>query len=946
MAAQWNNRVAMTQDEFIVTVLDGNQLRVIATNEKVECDNDKVINTWLSCVESTGTSDPTMKTLAEQLSDKSEDSLRNEFVNALNIVKDEGLILNNISPKCNKYLFEKFEKNVISLKRKHSNFTLCFYAFEAFLSMIYLRRKYRINKWAIENTKQFTKDEEKAIIEKFIYKTNSLLTKLETKLKLCGIECDDNGSGCKYKCLLPQNHRKAKESGHDCFGSHCCEEACTYCIDDLKELNLKQQTDTDCNDGIDVDHGTDYIRDLRCSYAAGHDGKHNCNDADHSCGQLCVLFGHGNCNKTCIKSKGHKKDNPNDDCECDTKYHYCSKPCEAPQCKEKCVIPHNKNHSRCDCGEQRCLLRCQVVCANSEIDGKSKACGEPCASTNHFHDDETDFHCCMNEHDCGQMCEEKGICHVEPKREKELRQKKTKNGAIIHYEAFTTKVNAYEKRCKEKIGIGQRTHSGPHRCDNDEHTCDVRCRLCLYYCDLPYDHHSKSHSKLYSKLHSIANHGNMVNTKFISQNDNIQVKHKKAGNLDDRIDLERSYTREDTGEAEMCHNFCISRGRGHVHVVACGNPDYDAKKGDNETCNRQEKNKLYRRHASKDKYGPDNNNLDEMTHESFWKIHMNFCDPVHVNNKDPHMLNEFKKCNATCNSSQHHDKHNNHNNKNKNKNNNNDQTKQERYCTGDLWHEPFDDSKETKTKGVIDGHLFNCKHPSPHVIFALDCSSSMSQTDITPKHTKSIRDYSTNKGSFWSTMIGYDKQSLNNRMGAVFEAVINFLRSRRRLNHGDKFSILLYDDKVATLIERMELRKVQDVSKYIEQHCFGRVTWGDTNFGEAMYRVEKIMDKYKHKKDQFIVMFLTDGECKDVYAKHDHDKTLTVTQRVAKLKQNFNKFSFHGIQFGSDKISVTLQEMVRAGGGTSVKKTSVPTDLGNYFISVVEKDADVALMQK
>ena len=925
------NRISDVNDEFCISILEENQLHVIETSTKVECDNSQVIDMWISYIESRTITDthPLPASLVNQLKDENEDRLRNEFINCLTDVKDEGLVLNNydISSKCNKYLFEKFEKNVISFKRKHINFNLCFYGFEAFLSMIFLRRKYRINKWITENTKQFTKDEERGIITKFVDQTNELLHKLEVKLKLCGCECNNNKSGCKYKCLLPQNHEQTNDSVHDCFGSHWCEEACSYCISELNEFEQKHDF---YDDHSDIHNKID-LRDsnLRCSYPAGHDGKHKCNEEDHSCGKPCSLSQHGNCKQKCSKEKGHDKENSNDDCKCDADIHYCSQACDASGCRAVCIISYDKQHERHDCGMKRCLLRCQVFCADSEMDGKSKECGAPCASRNHFHDDETDFHCCMREHYCGKMCEAKGICHVESKRVSELRQKRTKQGEIICYEAWTTKVNGYDKLCREKIGIGERTHDGRHRCDNDQHTCDVRCKFCLYYCDLPYNHHSKSHSKLYSKLHSITNHGNMVNTKFVSQNDNIQVKHKKAGNLNDRIDLERSYTRDDTGEAEMCHNFCISRGRGHVHVVPCGRRSHD-----NETCDRQEQNKKYRQHAPKDKYGKDNNNLDEMTHESFWKIHMKFRDPVQ--SKKPGMLKEFRKCNALCKSSQHQDDNFN------NSFNNRNQTKQDRYCTGDLWHEPFDTSSETKTNGVIDGHLFNCKHPAPHVIFALDCSESMSWTDIKPKRSKSIREYRTNKGDFLSSLIGYDKQSFNNRMGGVFEAVIDFLRTRRRLGHGDKYSILLYDDKVTEVCERVELNSVRDVSKKIQEDCFSKVTWGGTNFGEAMYYVEKVMSRCKN--DQFIVMFLTDGECKDCYAKHD--ETLTASERVTKLKHGYERFSFHGVQFGKGKISKTLKKMVTAGGGTSVKKTSVPTDLGNYFISVVEKDADVALMQK
>ena len=102
--------------------------------------------------------------------------------------------------------------------------------------------------------------------------------------------------------------------------------------------------------------------------------------------------------------------------------------------------------------------------------------------------------------------------------------------------------------------------------------------------------------------------------------------------LDDEneIALVRNYVREDKGQAEMCHNFCISGGRGHIHAVYCDNfpnaTNYE-NIGDINECKRWHDQKLVRLHAPKDKYGINVNNIDEFTHEQYWDK-VGFIDPI------------------------------------------------------------------------------------------------------------------------------------------------------------------------------------------------------------------------------------------------------------------------------------------------------------------------------
>ena len=101
----------------------------------------------------------------------------------------------------------------------------------------------------------------------------------------------------------------------------------------------------------------------------------------------------------------------------------------------------------------------------------------------------------------------------------------------------------------------------------------------------------------------------------------------------------------------------------------------------------------------------------------------------------------------------------------------------------------------------------------------------------------------------------------------------------------------------------------------------------------------------KNKNDHFILMFLTDGNWIDDTA--INDKTLTASQRVATLKNKYEKFSFYGIQFGSvsERYQI-LKKMAVAGGNEEIKDATMPTDLGNFFIAAVAKEIDVSLMHR
>ena len=98
----------------------------------------------------------------------------------------------------------------------------------------------------------------------------------------------------------------------------------------------------------------------------------------------------------------------------------------------------------------------------------------------------------------------------------------------------------------------------------------------------------------------------------------------------------------------------------------------------------------------------------------------------------------------------------------------------------------------------------------------------------------------------------------------------------------------------------------------------------------------------KNKNDRYIVMFLTDGQGNDDFSRFD--ASMTASQRIAKFKEDYNDFAFHAIQFGGGQHSPALIKMAAEGGDNPIKDATMPSDLGNFFISTVAREIDVSLM--
>ena len=181
-------------------------------------------------------------------------------------------------------------------------------------------------------------------------------------------------------------------------------------------------------------------------------------------------------------------------------------------------------------------------------------------------------------------------------------------------------------------------------------------------------------------------------------------------------------------------------------------------------------------------------------------------------------------------------------------------------------------------------------------------------------------------------------------IGANVYIAVTFLKKRQNDGNSDKISILLHAGNTRVACERVVMKN-QNMKDFVEKSCFHLVDWGSNGFGEAIYQAEQIMKK--NTNDRFILMFLTDGDWSDDYAKSDKKRTMTASQRVARLMKDYKSVSFYAIAFGDKSAnSSTLKKMAKAGGDNPVKQSKIPESLGNYFVTVVESETDVALLNR
>ncbi|RHZ74826.1 hypothetical protein Glove_219g14 [Diversispora epigaea] len=723
--------------------------------------------------------------------------------NSLKLMPDTELILLKDGEnfvKVSSNLREYFEKHIFA--RGSIPDSEWMVNLDKFFKLIINRRIRRVREWLTKNTSRFPKDHNE------IYTTSCALDQEISRLNLFWNVCRLRCKNCGLACLKASRHDDDKgDAEHDCLTDHRCLSKCEF-----KEAH---------NDGIP-----------KCNKFAGHQGKHRC-PVKHSCGAPCTYSKKGNCEKSCAKDAGHQEVKGNKIHLCESLKHFCGDPCSLKvkptkgkpyECRNTCTLPCEFPHTRHECQSVVCPIKCPVG-----------NCQQLCESRNHFHSLEKDVdHFCGNEHPCLELCEEKGVCKIvtEPKKEAEYESDMTlfyyRDGSFTKYTQIHQRLQCCIMIPPYKFdhkGEGNHVHGKVHvcnpECPNDNgnhikeenkkqkfHYCDQRCPNCAYYCTLPYDHGLKHNTK-----HSTV-HGNMFLTTFTNEDAEFEF------DCQLNIGVGRDFV--------LCHKLCENAGR-HRHIDYCVNPIFCKIASDGKKDGVLEHiNAMISPNPERKK--------DYISHRVFWE-RTNFQDPYSKDDRD-----NFKKCDHECPDEKHH-KVNEYSGKEPIKS----------YCTLEIFHSGLNPaSRPPNDIGYIsaDGHHFLCENPATsfgdfHIVFVVDRSGSMRNADCKPLCI-STRTYGL-------------RNSHNNRLGAVYEAVYNFIVTRRNSRAvQNTVSLVLFDSSAIRVFENRSLTNSDELLQIMVTYYYAS---GGSSYAAGINTASTIIQNYYDPLKTNVVIFLSDGGC-------------------------------------------------------------------------------------
>ncbi|KAJ7246483.1 hypothetical protein C8J57DRAFT_1360578 [Mycena rebaudengoi] len=633
-----------------------------------------------------------------------------------------------------------------------------------------------------------------------------------------------------------------------------CGTQCAHC--QLKCLLSRRHDSSiphDCRTSHQCAHSCDF-RDEHpttvktCGLPAGHTGLHICAIDIHLCGKPCGLKDKQGCLGSCMKVRYWLRHIP----QYPTWMSICRFPCDLKNlkmsgaksysCPKTCAIACDEAHTQHICDSSACPVPCEL-------------CKRLCLNDDHLHGLERGaVHLCGQSHNCAALCQADGTCEIETAPQS---IEATFTGRHETFQ-YTKLQNAYPACFR--FHLGKKQHSGPHSHSTDPspfHFCETRCQSCGYYCTLPRGHPQHEHE---------THHGSMSKTRWAVDGPDgtiLELNGRKFGSDDD-------------GAPMMCNLVCQEMGR-HVHVDYC--------RADNAvSCNGPEVQHLKTRMTPNPARAK-----DWISHSLFWKRTDPYSRPDQANFAKCFLKHKLLLYDSSFSDTEHAGTASN--------------PPHPSYCTLPLFHPPA-----TQAAGVgylsNDGHVFNCKNPSVmqpafHVIFVIDRSGSMANTDRGPLHN--------------APGTALISRSSNNRLGAVYSALHGFWMSRNTAlsNNGvnaqagaapvrrDAYSVVLFDHTVSISIANDFTNTPDDLLNKLLAYQSG----GGTDFTLAIATAETLMCQHWSTERTPVVIFLSDGECSIA------DETVRSLSRAAVALGK--PLSFHSVSFGSASQSAVLRRMAQ-----------------------------------
>lgn len=145
------------------------------------------------------------------------------------------------------------------------------------------------------------------------------------------------------------------------------------------------------------------------------------------------------------------------------------------------------------------------------------------------------------------------------------------------------------------------------------------------------------------------------------------------------------------------------------------------------------------------------------------------------------------------------------------------------YCIENLWHKfipKIGKRMNSITYVTDDGHQFSYDHYNNvpyHVLFVIDKSGSMSNSNIIPTMTK-----------------------FNNhdcRTGCVYEDILRFIQARLRIVCEDSISVVLFDTSTMVAVQ------IKDMEEDVVDSLFQYRASGGTTYSSGLDATQKLMMK-------------------------------------------------------------------------------------------------------
>ena len=687
------------------------------------------------------------------------------------MLDDRGLILDLRNVE--RWLFKQFESNIEFMNRTHDNHKQAANLFSVLMQIIFKRREYRVLKWLDGNLNGNDSTEAKKLKDSINRSLKTL--KVQLSVQTCAQTC----TKCKYSCL--RNHSNPGDQMiHDCFGDHKCKIQCERCNHIC--THPSGHSGIHVCDSRDKKHCCNEICSLderckckgRCNLKPGHSENN-----PHMCG--AVHF----CNKQCHAT-------------------WKSQSGQEIQCQDLCKVEYDATKGDIrhihDCKRNQCLFTCSVICRTEVQDGNGNKwvidkCKRQCGCKNHFHDQiirkklktwnginisvdigKYKMHCCGETHKCAEKCEigatrvngnepnndklniknRDAVCQWKVSTKYDTKKYENSNGDF-YYPEWNVPESIIDW-CEHLIPEFEQNHLSTkkkHACGvkRDEHRCTKQCAACRYNCIKPFGHcglHKAIHGNMMNSVFLASNKDAILSirgttfNKTVEQHNNVVVTELKIpddqypddneNNENNSFDANaaqvRGYNVGDSANAELCNLFCLTHGRGHIHLKRCAyhylrdQCNIRLYKDKNDT---NKGTKQVQRHSNMEidiKGHSIKHACDELTHSYYWET-MLFEDPV----RDVGAISDFDKCNFECLHYSH-------------------QKKNEKvYCTLDLWHQRVtqeDINKIGKKELAVDGHAFNCTHPTneaPHMLSLMDMTCLVLIQLILPYDTVHMIEY-------------------------------------------------------------------------------------------------------------------------------------------------------------------------------------------------------------